>query len=420
MEEDLDDYPIGMSEHDLKQVGEKEITKNINKMEAQINVKDLDKSQRAEWIVNISKDAMLLKKIENPTPAMCYEAVKSNEKALDLIEDKNIKSVLSSPLFKKKELDSQQFENMYYGLEWSPVQKIFLKDGKTKEGRTLTTKSKSGQIKTHFIEKYNKFDINKDPISKHIKSDTLKQELEKGNMIALKDLAGNVGFYKKDQELNRIVSVPRISVNIPKKIGEYELSTIDMNDLLMNKTITNIPFKHNGINTVVSIAYDQKKNNITPTFVQSKEKNQEVRTNKAVKTMKTISKKTEQSFGKKDEKAFKEMIDFLDKGDISKFNTRASKYKLPKSFITQNILNNKSLSEEQKVYALLNGAKMPFREITKTLNYKNKKRIDINKVKKETQEEKIKEKQLSNEGRNNIKQGKEKIKGEVKNLLTQH
>jgi hypothetical protein len=384
-------------------------------METQINVKELDKTQRAEWIVKIGKDAMLLKQIDNPTPAMCYQAVKSDEKALDLIKDKNIKSVLSSPLFKDKELDSQQFENMYLGLEWSPVQTISLKEGKTKEGRTLTAVSKNGEIKTNFIEKFDKFDLSKDPIAKHIKSETLKNELEQGNMIALKDLSGNVAFYKKDQELNRIVSVPRMAVNIPKKIGDYELSTIDMNDLLMKKAITDIPFKNDGLDTVVSISYDQKKNNITPTFVQSKEKNQEVRTNKAVKTMKTISEKTETPFAKKDEKAFEEMITFLDKGEISKFNTRASKYTVPKSFITQNILSNKNLSEEQKVDALLNGVKMPFKEITKTLKYQEKKRIDINKVKKETENEK----KLSKQNNQDMKTGKDKIKGAAKDLLTQ-
>ncbi|MBL4703200.1 MAG: hypothetical protein JKY54_01680 [Flavobacteriales bacterium] len=385
-------------------------------MEKQINVKELDKTQRAEWIEKISKDPMLIKQIENPTPAMCYEAVKQKSSTIDLIEDKNLKSVLNSPLFKEKELDSKQFEDMYLGLEWSSVQKIQIKGGVEKIGKTLTSVSKHGEVKTNFIEKLEKFDLKKDPIGKHIKSSVLLEQVEKGKMIALNDLSGNVGFYKKDKELNRLISVPRKSINIPKKIGDYELSTIDVNDLLLGKSLTDIPFKHDNVNSVVSISYDPKSNEVTPIFVQSQEKNQEIRTNTAVDTMKKISSKTEKPFAKKDEKSFKEMIGYLDNGEIEKFNKKAVKYDVPKSFVTQNIINNKNLKEDQKVSAMLNGAKMPFKEITNSLKYQNKKRLDLDKAKKEAKKQELITKQHKQQ---NFKEGKNKVKGAAKTLLTQ-
>ncbi|MFK7809971.1 MAG: DUF3945 domain-containing protein [Saprospiraceae bacterium] len=275
---------------------------------------------RVELFDRVAENPSLIIDIVDPDLGLSYAAYRGDPSVLEKLNPKH-RAVFTSAFFKNNDLSLQNADKFLTGGKWSEIT-TFRTSDKDIEGKIILTKDLVGNYKISAIAKMQKFNIDDDPIGSQIKNVNLKEKLVSNGTLALQ-LSNDqkIHFYKLDNDLNRIVEIPRSEISIPAYIKDYELTAFDMNNLLAGKQVKDIPFN----DTKISIKYDKENNKIEPVFAKGHVKD---------------SSKSEAT--KSNEKM---LLGLLNKGDTKGFllSINDNKLKLSDDFIKTNILANKNI-----------------------------------------------------------------------------
>lgn len=314
------------------------------------DMSDLTKVDKNNWnelhdkVENNPKEIL---NIENPPISMAYLAVKGDESLLEQLPSALHRQVLSNPLFKENDFAKEEAKTMFSSQSWSELKTLtvpdpddFSKKIKVK-GKLVYSQFKDKRPKASIVQvNPDKFDIKTDPFGKLIKSDKLQNNLTSGKTVAVTGSKDNkIHFLKYDKQLNRIVEVPRRSIQIAPKVGNYRLTEYDMNTLLRGGKVTGIPLGDAN----VAIKYDAKRNGLQPASAKDQKAFQEYRAKLGAVQSKTLS--VDQA---------KSLITKLDNGNTADFikQVKDDKINLSNDFLKVNVMNSKTIKYGDKIKTL--------------------------------------------------------------------
>ena len=139
-------------------------------------------------------------------------------------------------------ISEENRKRLSMGFPTGIIKDIVFEDGQILDAKLVAVKNKEGNIEIGYEEKEESLRM-PNKIFDKILTDAQKNLLFDGNSLGGLIYKGNEFFIHVDPELNKVVIRSADQINIPKRVGGYQLDAIDKNNLANNKTTDNRVFQ---------------------------------------------------------------------------------------------------------------------------------------------------------------------------------
>ena len=139
-------------------------------------------------------------------------------------------------------ISEENRKRLSMGFPTGIIKDIVFEDGQILDAKLVAVKNEKGNIEIGYEEKEESLRM-PNKIFDKILTDAQKNLLFDGNSLGGLIYKGNEFFIHVDPELNKVVIRSADQINIPKRVGGYQLDAIDKNNLANNKTTDNRVFQ---------------------------------------------------------------------------------------------------------------------------------------------------------------------------------
>ncbi len=139
-------------------------------------------------------------------------------------------------------ISEENRKRLSMGFPTGIIKDIVFEDGQVLDAKLVAVKNEKGNIEIGYEEKEESLRM-PNKIFDKILTDAQKNLLFDGNSLGGLIYKGNEFFIHVDPELNKVVIRSADQINIPKRVGGYQLDAIDKNNLANNKTTDNRVFQ---------------------------------------------------------------------------------------------------------------------------------------------------------------------------------